>query len=153
MNEQSKNEASSAGVEVEYAGFWIRVAANLIDQVVLGVLVFLCFVVLAFIAYGLPEPLTIVALVSAVILPHLSVILFWVYRQATPGKMVMNLKIVDARNGGKPSVGQCVGRYFSYILSVLCYGLGILWIVFNKRKQGWHDKLAGTLVIKEEPRG
>ncbi|MDA8024332.1 MAG: RDD family protein [Gammaproteobacteria bacterium] len=154
MNEQSKNEASNVGVEVEYAGFWIRVAAYIADQIILGIMLFLFAFVLGLWAYSIfPEHLadSFSIIVGALSYP-LFVILFWVYRQATPGKMAVNLKIVDAGSGGKPSTGQCIGRYFAYIPSFVFLGLGFLWIAFDDRKQGWHDKLAGTVVIKKEPR-
>jgi len=42
-----------------------------------------------------------------------------------------------------------IGRYFGYFLASIPLGLGLLWVAFDKRKQGWHDKLAGTVVIRE----
>ncbi len=140
-----------AGKNTEYAGFWVRVAANLIDQVILGVLAFFfLFVFVVVVSATLPETFASFLSIAAVILSYpLFIILFWVYRQATPGKMAVDLKIVDARSGEKPSIGQCIGRYFAYIPSYLFFGLGFLWVAFDKRKQGWHDKLAGTLVIKD----
>jgi uncharacterized RDD family membrane protein YckC len=72
---------------------------------------------------------------------------FWLGRQATPGKMAVSLKIVDAKTGEFPSVGQCIGRYFGYVLSAIPLGLGYLWVAFDKHKQGWHDKLSGTAVV------
>ena len=82
------------------------------------------------------------------ILPMILVILFWTKKQATPGKMAVSAKIVDAETGGKPSKKQCVGRYFAYILSAIPLGLGFLWVAFDPKKQAWHDKLAGTVVVK-----
>ncbi len=73
---------------------------------------------------------------------------FWVYVSATPGKMAMALKIVDAKTLEAPSRKQLYIRFLGYLLSTLPLGLGFLWIAFDKRKQGWHDKLAHTLVIK-----
>ena len=58
--------------------------------------------------------------------------------------------IVDARTGKAPSKGQLIGRYFAYYLSLLPLGLGFLWIAWDQRKQGWHDKIAGTVVIRPE---
>jgi uncharacterized RDD family membrane protein YckC len=81
-------------------------------------------------------------------LPAIAVILFWVYKSATPGKMALKLKIVDAKTGDKPSTGQLIGRYFGYYVSILPFMLGIIWVGFDGRKQGWHDKLAGTVVVK-----
>jgi uncharacterized RDD family membrane protein YckC len=82
------------------------------------------------------------------IFPAIVVILFWFYKSATPGKMVLNLSIVDANTGNKPSIKQFIIRYIGYFISIAPVFLGIIWIGFDKRKQGWHDKLADTVVIK-----
>jgi hypothetical protein len=58
------------------------------------------------------------------ILPAIAVIIFWMYRQATPGKMLIGAKIVDAKTLGKPTTGQLIGRYFSYYLSTIGLLLG-----------------------------
>lgn len=79
--------------------------------------------------------------------------LFWVYRQATPGKMVISARIVDARTGGKPGTGQLIGRYLGYYVSIIPLLLGLVWVAFDARKQGWHDKLAGTVVVRPRVRG
>ena len=75
---------------------------------------------------------------------------FWIKFQATPGKMLIASKIVDARTGNPPTKGQYVGRYLAYFISLLPLGLGFFWVAFDKRKQGWHDKLAGTVVIRNK---
>lgn len=76
------------------------------------------------------------------------IIVFWFYRSATPGKMILSMKIVDAKTLQKPSNLQLIARYFGYLLSVLPLCLGFMWIYFDKKKQGFHDKIAGTVVIK-----
>ena len=82
------------------------------------------------------------------LLPAVAVILFWVYRQATPGKMAIGAKIVDAKTGGKATTGQLIGRYFGYYVSIIPLFLGLIWVGIDPKKQGFHDKLAGTLVIR-----
>jgi uncharacterized RDD family membrane protein YckC len=79
-------------------------------------------------------------------------VLFWVYKNATPGKMLFKSVIVDAKTLRAPSAAQNIIRYLGYYISLLPLGLGFVWIAFDKRKQGWHDKLAGTVVIKGKPR-
>ena len=59
-------------------------------------------------------------------------------------------KIVDAETGGKPSNGMLVARYFAYIVSMLPLMLGFIWIGIDRRKQGFHDKIAGTMVIYDD---
>ena len=137
--------------EIEYAGFWIRVWASIIDSFLIVVITLPILLSI----YGVDDyfdPDGFIAgpmdsLISYV-LPALVVILFWIYRQATPGKMAIKAKIMDAKTGEKPSAGQCIGRYFAYFPAILFLGIGIFWIAFDKRKQGWHDKLAGTVVVK-----
>jgi uncharacterized RDD family membrane protein YckC len=62
--------------------------------------------------------------------------------------MVVSAKVVDAKTGGPLSPGQSVLRYLGYFVALFPLGLGILWVAFDARKQGWHDKLAGTLVVR-----
>lgn len=73
--------------------------------------------------------------------------LCWMRWSATPGKMIMRLKVVDAKTEGKISFLQCIVRALAYFVSGLCFGLGFFWIGIDKRRQGWHDKLADTLVV------
>jgi uncharacterized RDD family membrane protein YckC len=84
-----------------------------------------------------------------VVLPAIAVIVLWKVRGATPGKMAISAKIVDARTGAAPATGKLVLRYFAYILSILPLGLGFAWVAIDRRKQGFHDKIAGTLVVYE----
>jgi uncharacterized RDD family membrane protein YckC len=62
--------------------------------------------------------------------------------------MVVGAKIISAKTGEKPTTGQFVGRYFGYILSALPLFLGFLWAAWDPKKQTWHDKLAGTYVVR-----
>lgn len=87
-------------------------------------------------------------LMLSYILPAVAIIIFWVYKSATPGKMATNLIIVDARTGEKPSTAQFIIRYLDYYVSAIPLFLGLIWVGIDKRKQGWHDKLAGTVVLR-----
>jgi uncharacterized RDD family membrane protein YckC len=138
--------------EFEYAGFWLRVVATIIDTV----LVVLITSPMMLSVYGWDyfdgeKSRTIAGPAEILIgwvLPAIAVIVFWMKKQATPGKMALSLRILDATTGNKPSSGQFVGRYFGYLVSMLPLFLGLIWVAFDKRKQGWHDKLAGTVVVK-----
>jgi uncharacterized RDD family membrane protein YckC len=140
--------------EVEYAGFWVRVGASMIDTV----LVMVILVPLLFSVYGWEyfESESLIQgpadfLISWV-LPAIAVVWFWAKRQATPGKSALSLRVVDADTGGSLSLGQCIGRYLGYFVSMIPLGLGLFWVGFDKKKQGWHDKLAKTVVIRtKEP--
>ncbi|MBN1393912.1 MAG: RDD family protein [Pirellulales bacterium] len=82
------------------------------------------------------------------VLPTVAVLIFWKFKSATPGKMIFSARIVDARSNGRPSLSQFVVRCFAYVVSTIPLCLGFLWIAFDRRKQGWHDKLAGTVVVR-----
>ena len=136
---------------VEYAGFWIRAGASLIDTILMMVIIVPVLTIIYGKGYWASEALFLGVwdLLFNYILPAIVVIVFWVYKSATPGKILLDISIVDAETGGKPSNGQLNGRYFAYYISVLPLMLGFIWVGFDKRKQGWHDKLAGTMVVKQ----
>lgn len=138
--------------DVEYAGFWIRVGASFID----GLLFAIFTLPLTMIVYGdaLWESESMILgpadFLINYVLPAVVVVLFWLYKSATPGKMIFKLKVVDATTGNVLTVGQAIGRYLAYFLASIPLLLGIIWIAFDKKKQGWHDKLANTVVIREK---
>ena len=134
----------------EYAGFWIRLGALLIDLVIMTIVL---YVPLSFIYgedYWLGDQLIygFWDIFLGYVVPIVATIWFWLRFSGTPGKMTTKLKIVDAKSGNKMALGQAIGRYFAYILAMLPLGLGLIWVGIDKKKQGWHDKLAGTVVIK-----
>src|SRR5262245_29779732 len=134
---------------VVYVGFWRRAIAGVVD-VVLGITlsVFTELGLLAVAGWDADHELTDAGDVFVdLIVPSLATLAFWIVKQATPGKMLIRARIVDARTGGRPSAGQLAGRYVAYLLSFLPWGLGFIWVGIDQRKQGWHDKLAGTLVV------
>jgi uncharacterized RDD family membrane protein YckC len=85
--------------------------------------------------------------IVAYVLPAIAILLFWKYRSATPGKMFMSAVIVDAATGGKPGTRQLLIRYVGYYIATIPLLLGLIWVAADPRKQGWHDKLAGTVVV------
>lgn len=136
--------------ELEYAGFWIRTGAAIIDSILLLIIIMPLLTLLYGAGYWTS---TIYGtgfwnFILNYILPAVAIIVFWVYKSATPGKMLLKLSIVDARTGGKPTTGQFIGRYFGYYVSTIPFFLGLIWVGIDRRKQGWHDKLAGTVVIR-----
>ena len=136
-----------------YVGFWARVLAALIDTLWVTLLVS-PLLALAYgtryftLEYALSGRTDARELLISYGLPALAIIAFWRGRQATPGKMVIHAQIVDAQTLGPPTTGRLVIRYLGYFVSILPLCLGLLWVAFDPRKQGWHDKLAGTVVIR-----
>ena len=63
--------------------------------------------------------------------------------------MIIRSKIVNAKTGNKPSLLQFTIRYFAYFVSYFVFFIGFFWIAFDKKKQGWHDLLAGTVVVRK----
>ncbi len=81
--------------------------------------------------------------------PAIIVIVFWIYKSATPGKMILGLKVVNADSGEPLSVGQAIGRYLGYFVSMIPLFIGIFWVGWDRKKQGWHDKLIGSVVVRD----
>ena len=142
--------ASSWSSSPDYAGFWQRAAAFVIDWLI-AIVIVVPVMVLVFGVRGFTldpdahgwDLLAFVALAAAVIG-------FWRYCGATPGKIAFGLKIVDAESGLPPSLARLVLRFFAYFVSALPLYLGFLWAALDRRKQGWHDKIARTIVINSE---
>ena len=86
------------------------------------------------------------------LLPAIAVVVFWINRQATPGKIAIDAKIVDADTFEAPTTSQLLVRYLGYYVSTLGLFIGFLWIAFDPRKQGWHDKMANTVVVRSRRR-
>jgi len=146
------NDAGTGTDAPEYAGFWVRVAASLIDTVLLvcvaGPILFVIYGQ-AYFDGSITSPVAGFAdILITWVAPAIAVIAFWLYRKATPGKMVFSVSVVDAKTGGPLTVAQSIGRYLAYFVSTIPLGLGFLWVAFDSRKQGWHDKLAGTVVVR-----
>lgn len=153
-----------ANAEPEYLGFCARFVAFLIDStaasIIMAPLAARVLGELTLSDYDLTDPQQqtelLIRLSSQLgfdlLIMGTIFILFWVFKNATPGKMLFRSVIVDAKTLAAPSTAQNIVRYLGYFLSLLPLGLGFIWIGFDPRKQGWHDKLAGTVVIKGKPR-
>lgn len=139
----------------EYVGFWARCGASFIDSILIIVFTFPMLHTIYGSKYwssdqfiiGLPD------FIISWVLPIVVTVLFWIYKSATPGKMVIKARILDAATGNVPTIKQSIIRYFGYFISMLPFGLGFFWVAWDKKKQAWHDKLAGTVVIRPVNRG
>ena len=145
---------TAAPPPIEYGGFWIRFAAYLIDGLILGVIGILVGVPFG-IVYGLtagsavqPAAQNLLSLVSLVI----SVAYFawfWVRSGSTPGMGVLGLKVVRDADGSPIGWGTAIVRYLGIIISTVALFIGLIWVAFDARKRGWHDLIAGTVVIRK----
>jgi uncharacterized RDD family membrane protein YckC len=153
-----------------YGGFWIRVLAYMIDRLIVGVAfvpVWIIFGVrlaaqLQHLSMNGTEEVDFEQLLPvfhflSIVIP-LALIVQWLYEalltssswQATIGKRLLNLKVTDEA-GIRISFGRASGRYFAKILSNLIFSIGFIMVAFTARKQGLHDMIAGTLVMKTNP--
>ncbi len=131
-----------------YAGFWRRLCATLIDAVLIIVITFTVHLTLGFALGAGAGPL--LDFLLGWVLPAVATVWFWRRFQGTPGKRLLRVLIVDATTGKPLGTRQCVVRYLGYFVSLLPLGLGYLWIAFDARKQGWHDKLGRSVVVFED---
>lgn len=135
---------------LKYVGFWARTAAYLIDTLLMMIIIlpviYLMVGSLDQLASQSEAP-SIGIMIVLYVLPIVLIIGFWMIKGSTPGKMLFKARIVDAKTGGHPSKLQFISRYFGYIISSIVFLLGFFWIGWDKRKQGWHDKMSGTVVV------
>jgi len=136
------NQTVGGGTQVSgetvSADFGTRFVAWLIDAIIIGVPT----VILAMI---LPLPLVyLLALVGGIAYQ----VYFWTSTGQTPGKQVMGLKVVSAETGELLDMGGAALRYVGYIVSAIPLYLGFLWVLWDPKHDGWHDKIAKTHVIK-----
>ncbi len=144
----SHYEEDEFDVEYEYAGFWIRVAATLIDTVLMMIVALPVGFVFGML--GLVNPDNTAPFEMFINIVVIAFYIFaWVKYAGTPGKRILKLKILDADTGENLTVGKAILRYIGYILSSLALLLGLIWVAFDSRKQGWHDKIANSVVVKE----
>ena len=134
---EPQRPASTFVSSSEFGGFWRRFAAHIIDGIILCIVfVPLAIFVPKVVYYCVAAPLQLIYYIG-----------FWTWKGQTLGKMVMGIKIVAA-DGGPIGLGRAIIRYLSYIVSAIILYLGFIMIAFDSRKQGLHDKIAGTFVIR-----
>ena len=153
----STNTDVRTGQMIEVIGFGRRLVAGLIDMVVVGLLTFIMVVALSFLillvdiftAYRYPDrefPVDTMMLWFGLIVSVLYFVGYWAKSGQTIGKSMLGIKIVGA-DGSGISLGKALLRYIGYLISGLVLSLGFLWLAFDRKRQGWHDKIAGTYVI------
>ncbi len=145
-----------------YGGFWRRVLAFGVDNLVLHLAAVLTLIFLAAVAPvagwqdytgdALAEipSLTLRILASYFAMLTAMYFFYFIYFHGTTGqtlgKKIFGLKVIRA--GGEPmTLGVSFLRWVGYIVSGFAAHLGFLWIIFDGKKQGWHDKIAHTYVV------
>lgn len=138
----------------DYAGFWRRFFATFVDLPWLLLPLFI-FLYLDKDKGPLLRDFTVLTMDTAQILrfiailgiPFLLVIWCWLKWAATPGKLLFDCDVIDIRTSRPVTLIRALLRCLAYIFSLMPLGLGFLWILWDPRKQAWHDKIAGTIVV------
>ena len=150
---------------IAYAGFWVRFVALLIDEIILFVPLVIVFVategstltnytncvqsgelttVCSSAYLGSVGLFELVALGASAVYS----ILLWALFGGTLGQRMLGLHVVDAATGQNIGLGRSIGRYVGFVISAIALDIGFIWAAFDPRKQGWHDKIANTLVLQ-----
>jgi uncharacterized RDD family membrane protein YckC len=146
-----------------YVGFWRRVMAFFIDKIILfATSLFILFVGVLALSLGflshysdiVPERVA-EATISFVFIYLLMTVfismLYFTYFHGTIGqtfgKMIFGIRVIQS-TGEQMTLGVGFLRWVGYSISAIVFTLGFVWIAFDGKKQGWHDKIAGTVVIR-----
>jgi uncharacterized RDD family membrane protein YckC len=148
--------------EERFGGFWRRAVAYGIDKAILQASYVLIFIVGLLIRmiyqpdwHGMEMDLSDnfpdvgVIWIYYLMALFLDMVYFtWFHGSVgqTPGKMLLGLRVVQV-TGESMTFGHAFLRWTGYLISKIAVYLGFLWIAFDRRKQGWHDKIAGTVVV------
>ena len=139
-----------------YAGFWWRFLAYLIDTMLTACVFFPLGFILGVVIVASGEKPSSPSMIAARLgLNGVSLLVSWLYYalcessswQGTVGKKIVGLRVTDL-NGQRINFGKATGRHFGKILSAMILGIGFIMIAFTEQKQGLHDIMAGTLVLK-----
>lgn len=135
-----------------YVGFWLRTLAHIVDTLLIVLITTPPMLAIYGKSYliGAHDHWGVWNILFSYVIPACLVVIFWRYKSATPGKMLVSAKVVDEATGGAPSYKQCVIRYIGYFVSFIPLLLGFIWVAFDKRKRSWHDMLAKTVVVKRQ---
>lgn len=132
-----------ATVSAEKAGFWIRFVAIFIDAIILAVVATIIGAILNLSTNSRSG--------IQVILGLLYYVYFWSNTGPWPGQTlgskILNIRVVRT-NGSNLTITQAFIRYVGFIISAIPLFIGLIWAAFDANKQGWHDKIAGTYVVK-----
>jgi uncharacterized RDD family membrane protein YckC len=120
-----------------YGGFWIRFAAYLVDVLTIGIPVAVLTAM---------NPSLIV--LAYVVLPVYFVVA-WATTGQTLGMMLGGLRVVRGTDGGRVSPAGAILRLAGMLAAAIPLEIGLIWAAFDGRKRGWHDMVAGTVVIRE----
>jgi uncharacterized RDD family membrane protein YckC len=145
--------ASTASQGYSYAGFWIRFIAYFIDSLIIGIPTTILFLYLfgGSAAIASQDTAQIQAVTRGDELLNLGAsfiyfVFFWT-QGSTPGMRLLNIRVADQTTFQSIGPGKAALRFIGYIVSSFCCLIGFIWAAFDSHKQGWHDKIGGTVVV------
>ena len=140
----------------EYGGFWRRATAITVDKFILFflslILLGAAYAILGLSFFTVTPTIFMMPFIVSYYLTNVTLnMLYFTYFHGTmgqtPGKKMFGLKVVQTT--GEPlTPGLAFLRWVGYLISGIFFYLGFIWVAFDERKQGWHDKMAGTVVIR-----
>lgn len=151
---QQQGYGYTYGPTYTYSGFWRRVAAAVLDGLLLSVPTGIIGALAgadqfnASVSYGYSPGTTAALNLLNTIIGIAYYAVFEGTRGQTLGKMAVGIKVVDADNGAMIGIPRGIGRYFARILSAIPIGLGYFWMLWDARNQCWHDKLTRAVVVR-----
>ncbi|MBV9525624.1 MAG: RDD family protein, partial [Candidatus Dormibacteraeota bacterium] len=86
--------------------------------------------------------------IVGLVVPAVYDVVLWSWLGQTVGQKALGLHVVDANTGTRISVGRAIARYIGVLVSSWVLLIGLIWAAFDPRKQGWHDKIASTFVVR-----
>jgi len=152
---QKIKEGVAVAGALDYAGFWRRLAALMLDGVIISVVNMVLYLPMGFLAVGAQDDPTFLVAYQLVIM-FLQIMIAAAYATwfvgkygATPGKMALKIKIVTA-DGDRISYGRALGRHFATMISGMTMGIGYLMAGFDEQKRTLHDRICDTRVVRSE---
>ena len=146
----------SAEKTITVVGFGRRLIATLIDGILLATFTFLVAFAIGFVGIFIqmfnpyePLPLSGLIIVCGAVLSVIYYVGYWSHSGQTIGKTLLGIKVIS-KDGSSLSGGKAFLRYIGYIVNGIVLSLGFLWVAFDRKRQGWHDKIAGTYVVYVE---
>jgi uncharacterized RDD family membrane protein YckC len=149
-----------------YGGFWIRLVARIVDGIIISVPLAVIFIIFAVLAGGIASQTNntdqnaqaavglglvgvwLLIATLATIGTVIYFVYFWGTSGSTLGMRIFNLRVVDADTGAPIGIARAIVRYLMAIVNGLACYIGWIWVAFDPRKQGWHDKVANSIVLQ-----
>ena len=134
-----------------YAGSWIRVVAYIIDAIILAIVGAIIYTVLG-VNVGDPNVMSSGKYQGAQGVNFVISIAYfaglWAFMGGTLGQRIFGMRVVDVNTGQRIGIGKALLRYVGLFISFLVCFIGVIWVAFDARKQGWADKIASTVVVR-----